>query len=91
MLVIIKSSPDAMGAGSAVKLAEEMSADIVLLQDGIYLAEQDRLEGFSGTAHVLSEDLRLRGVESISKNIIPIGYEELIDLMAANDKVMGMF
>ncbi len=91
MLVIIKSSPDSKGASSAVELAEKMSADIVLLQDGIYLAEQNRLEGFSGTAHVLGEDLRLRGVESISKDIREISYEELIDLMAANEKVMGMF
>jgi sulfur relay protein TusB/DsrH len=91
MLVIIKSSPDALGARSAVELAEKMSADIVLLQDGIYLTEQNRLEGFSGTTHVLSEDLKMRGVESISEDIKAIGYEELIDLMAANDKVMGMF
>ncbi len=91
MLVIIKSSPDAQGAASAVKMAEEMSADIVLLQDGVYLAEQNRLEGFSGTAHVLSEDLRLRGVGSISQDIKSIGYEELVDLMAANEKVIGMF
>jgi sulfur relay protein TusB/DsrH len=91
MLVIIKSSPDVKGARSAVKLAEELSADIVLLQDGIYIAEQDGLEGFSGTAHVLSDDLRLRGVESISKHTRPIEYGELIDLMAAEEKVVGMF
>ena len=91
MLVIIKSSPDLKGATSAVKLAEEMSADIVLVQDGIYLAEQNRLEGFSGTAHVLGEDMKMRGVDSISQDIRTIGYEELVELMAANEKVMGMF
>lgn len=91
MLVIIKSSPDSQEAKRAVRLARDMTADIVLLQNGVYLAEKERLEGFCGTAFVLDEDMRLRGVENIGKGVKKVGYDELVDLMAENEKVIGMF
>ena len=91
MLVLIKSAHDTPEARRAVKLARDMAADIVLLQSAVCLAEKDRLEGFCGTAHVLQEDLTLRGITDIEKSIRPIDYDQLIDLMAEDDKVVGMF
>lgn len=91
MLVIIKSAPDTQEARRAVKLARDMAADIVLLQDAVYLSRPERLEGFCGTAYALSEDLGLRGVEDLEAGVKAIDYGELVDLMAGEDKVIGLF
>lgn len=91
MLVVIKSAPDTREARRAVKLARDTAADILLIQNAVYLAGKERLEGFCGTAYVLDEDMRLRGVSDIEKGIKTVGYGEAVDLMAEEDKVIGLF
>ena len=91
MLAIIKSGPDTQAARRGVRIARDTVADIVLLQDAVYLAQPERLEGFCGTAFALSEDLKLRGITDLEKSVKEIGYEEFIDLMADSDKVIGIF
>jgi sulfur relay protein TusB/DsrH len=91
MLVIIRSAHDTAEAKRAVKLARDMAADILLLQDAVYLAGKERLDGFCGTAYALHEDLLLRGVSDLEKGIKTVGYDEAVDLMADEDKVVGMF
>jgi sulfur relay protein TusB/DsrH len=91
MLVIIKSSPDTSEGKRAVKLARDMAADICLIQNAVYFAQRDRLEGFCGTAYVLDEDSRIRGIKDIEKGIKKIDYDGLVDMMAEEDKVIGIF
>jgi len=94
MLVIIKSAHDTPEGKRGVKLARDMSADIVLLQNGVYFMGKERLEdlNFFRTAYVLEDDKKLRGIkESGSKNIKNITYDGFIDLMAGEEKVVGMF
>lgn len=91
MLVIIKSSHDTSEGKRAVKLARDMAADICLIQNAVYFAQRDRLEGFCGTAYVLDEDSRVRGIMDIEKGIKKIDYDGLVDLMVEEDKVMGVF
>ena len=93
MLVIVKSAPDTTDGKRGIKLARDMAADVVLLQNGIYFAQRERLEGFCGTAYVLDDDVRLRGLKNgeIEKDIKMIDYGSLVDLMAGEDKVVGMF
>lgn len=91
MLVLIKSAHDTPEARRAVKLAREMAADIVLLQNAVCLAEKDRLEGFCGTAHAVEEDLKLRGVAVIEKGVRPIDYDQLVDLVTEDGNIVGMF
>ncbi len=93
MLVIVKSAPDTMDGKRGVKLARDMAADVVLLQNGIYFAQGERLEGFCGTAYALDDDIRLRGLKAdeIEKNIKRLDYGSLVELMANEDKVVGMF
>jgi sulfur relay protein TusB/DsrH len=91
MLVIIKSAHDTPEAKRAVKLARDLAADIVLLQNAVCLAEKDRLESFCGTAHVIEEDLKLRGIDDIDKGVRPIDYDQLVELISENDKAIGMF
>ena len=95
MLVIIKNAPDTPEGKRGVKLARDMSADLVLLQNGVYFLQEECLEdrGFYGTAHVLEDDRRLRGlrVNAEMRNIKDISYDSLIDLMTGSDKVIGMF
>ena len=93
MLVIVKSAPDTTDGKRGVKLARDMAADVVLLQNGVYFAQKERLEGFCGTAYVLDDDVRLRGLKNdeIEKDIRRLDYGGLVDLMASEDKVAGMF
>ncbi|MCI0469547.1 MAG: DsrH/TusB family sulfur relay protein [Nitrospirae bacterium] len=95
MLVIIRNAPDTPEGRRGVKIARDMSADIVLLQNGVYFMQKDLLEdlNFHRTAYVLEDDKRLRGLKGndTNKNIKDINYDALIDLMAGSDKVVGMF
>ena len=93
MLVIVKSAPDTADGKRGIKLARDMAADVVLLQNGISFAQKERLEGFCGTAYVLDDDVRLRGLkgDEIEKDIKMVDYGSLVDLMANEDKVVGMF
>jgi len=90
MLLIIKSGPETTEGKRAVKLARDMAGDIVLIQNAVYFAEKERLEGFCGTAYVLKDDVALRGINDIKKGIKIIEYPELIDLMA-EEKTIGAF
>jgi sulfur relay protein TusB/DsrH len=93
MLVIVKSAPDTTDGKRGMKLARDMAADVVLLQNGVYFAQKERLEGFCGTAYVLDNDVRLRGLKNdeIEKDMRRLDYGSLVDLMAGEDKVAGMF
>lgn len=93
MLVLVKSAPDTTDGKRGMKLARDMAADVVLLQNGVYFAQRERLEGFCGTAYVLDDDVRLRGLKNdeIEKDIRRLDYGSLVDLMASEDKVAGMF
>ena len=93
MLVIVKSGPDTADGKRGVKLARDMAADLFLIQNGVYFAQGERLEGFCGTAYALEDDLKLRGIKGAGteKGIRETGYDSFVDLMADNDKVVGMF
>jgi len=95
MLVFIKSAADTPEGKRGLRLACDMSADIVLLQNGVYFLQGERLQdaGFTGKAYVLEDDRRLRGLskDNDRKNIQDISYDGLVDLMAESGKVIGMF
>lgn len=94
MLVIIKSAPDTPEGKRGVKLACDMSADIVFLQNGVYFTQGHKLGDmkFAGAAYALEDDKRLRGLSPVGiKEIQEIDYDGLIDLIVRNDKVTGMF
>ncbi|VAX30244.1 hypothetical protein MNBD_NITROSPIRAE03-1451 [hydrothermal vent metagenome] len=93
MLVIIKSAPDTQEAKRGIKLARDMAADICLIQNAVYFAQIERLEGFCGTAYAVKEDLQLRGLQEddIERELKIIGWDELIDMMTGEDKTIGAF
>jgi sulfur relay protein TusB/DsrH len=93
MLVIIKNAPNTPEGKRAIRLARDMAADICLLQNAVYFAQKDRLEGFCGAVFVLDEDMKLRGLKSedMEKGIKVINYDELVDLIIKEDKVIGVF
>jgi sulfur relay protein TusB/DsrH len=95
MIVIIKSAPDTPEGKRGIKMARDMSADIVLLQNGSYFLKGQALEdlGFVNTAYVLEDDRRLRGlrVTDGNHNITVVDYAGLADLMTGADRVIGMF
>jgi len=95
MLTIIKSAPETPEGRRGVKLATYMSADIVLLQNGVYFMQGQKLgdAGFTGKTYVLEDDRLLRGLKADNddKTIQDINYDGLVDLMVEHDNVIGMF
>ena len=95
MLMVIKSAPETPEGKRGIMLATYMSADIVLLQNGVYFMQGQKLEdtGFVGRTYVLEDDRLLRGLETDAddRNIQGINYDGLIDVMAEHDNVIGMF
>lgn len=95
MLVIIRSAHDTTEGRRGVKLARDMAADVVLLQNGVYFTQKERLGdlGFYNTAYVLEADRKLRGLTDVAgyANIKGIDYDSLVDLVTESDKVIGMF
>jgi sulfur relay protein TusB/DsrH len=93
MLVIIKSGPDTNDGAIGLTLATEGRADLMLLQNGVYFAQKDRLGRFSGAVYVLEDDKKLRGLgdSEIDGRAKIIGYDELTDIITSNEKVTGLF
>jgi len=94
MLMIVKSAPETPEGKRGIKLATYMSADIVLLQNGVYFMQGQKLgdAGFTGKTYVLEDDRLLRGLkaDNDNKTIQGINYDGLVDLMAEHDNVIGM-
>lgn len=93
MFVIVKSGPDTQDGKRGVKLARDMSADICLIQNAVYFARKESLEGFCGKVYILDKDAGLRGMkdDELEKGIKKIDYDGFVELMAEEDKVLGMF
>jgi sulfur relay protein TusB/DsrH len=93
MLVMIKSAPDTSDGAIGMILAKEGGADLVLLQNGIYFAQKDRLGDFSGMVYVLDDDRRLRGLKDSEMDVRAktIDYNMLTDIITSGKKVAGMF
>jgi sulfur relay protein TusB/DsrH len=93
MLVMIKSAPDTTDGALGLTLAKESGADIVLLQNGVYFAQQERLGPFTGNVYVLGDDKRLRGLRDteMDNRAKTIDYDRVAELITGGEKVVGMF
>jgi sulfur relay protein TusB/DsrH len=93
MLMIIKSAPDTNDGALGLTLAKEGRADLVLLQNGVFFAQKERLGTFSGTVYVLDDDKRLRGLKDseCEARVKTIDYDTLTDLITSDKKVVGLF
>ncbi len=93
MLVMIKSASDTPEAKRAVALAGELSAELVLIQNAVYLGPQGQVDGFRGAVYVLDEDLRMRGFgpEADIGAVKRIDYDMLVELLTKASGVYGAF
>jgi len=93
MLVIVKNGPDTPEGERGMTVARDAVANVLLLQNGVYFAQGERLEGFHGTVYVHDGDKMLRGLkdEELVEGIEKSDVDALIDLLAREDKVVGMF
>jgi sulfur relay protein TusB/DsrH len=93
MFVMIKSAPDTTDGALGLTLAKESGADLVLLQNGVYFAQKERLGEFVKAVYVLDDDKRLRGLQDseIDARTRTIDYDTLTDIITGGDKVVGMF
>jgi sulfur relay protein TusB/DsrH len=87
MLFLISSAPDTKEFQTAFRTAKEIKADICLLQNAVHalIASEDK------ELYVLSDDLKLRGINENEISGKPVDYSQLIDLMTEADKVAGLF
>jgi sulfur relay protein TusB/DsrH len=93
MFVMIKSAPDTTDGATGLNLAKESGADIVLLQNGVYFAQKERLGLFSGAVYVLGDDKRLRGIKDseLEARTKILDYDKLTDILTGSGQVVGMF
>jgi sulfur relay protein TusB/DsrH len=93
MLVIVKSAPDTPEGKRGITMAKDLAANVVLIQNAVYFAQKDRLDGLSAIIYVLEDDIRLRGLrdDEINKGIKKLDYDRLIELMIEEDKAIGIF
>ena len=93
MLVIIKSAPDTTDGTRGLILAKDAGADLILLQNGVYFAQKERLGSFPGAVYLLDDDKRLRGLmdSEIDARAKAIDYDKLTDIITGGDKVVGLF
>jgi sulfur relay protein TusB/DsrH len=93
MVVIIKSAPDTNDGALGLTLAKDGRADVILLQNGVFFAQKDRLGSFPGAVYVLDDDKKLRGLRDseLDERVKVIDYDNLTDIITSGDKVTGMF
>jgi sulfur relay protein TusB/DsrH len=93
MIVIIKSAPDTPEGTRGMTMARDMAANVVLIQNAVYFALKDRLEGLPGTVSALEDDLKLRGLtnDDLKGDIRKLSYDGFIDLIGEDDRVIGTF
>lgn len=93
MLVIVKSAPESPEGKSGMKLARDMGADLCLIQDAVYFAQEGRILDFPGNIYVLEDDRRLRGLrhDEMCRAMKGIDYDGLIELITKEDKIVGAF
>jgi sulfur relay protein TusB/DsrH len=93
MIVMIKSAPDTTDGAIGLTIAKQGGADLVLMQNGVYYAQKDRLGDFSGSVYVLDDDKRLRGLRDseMDARAKTIDYDTLTDILTGSVKVVGMF
>lgn len=93
MLVLLKSAPDTPDGRLAAKVARDASADLVLVQNGVYYSLRDRLPDIKGTVYVLDEDVAMRGISAahLDAKARKISYGDLVDLMTQADRTVGFF
>ncbi len=107
-LIIISSAPDTGNSERALSLAESVKEDgnsitLFFIQDGVRAplsknaptkGKLNRLLNSGVMCYVLDEDLRLRGFEKalLLPNVELVGYNELVELMAAEGvSTLGAF
>ncbi len=93
MIVMIKSAPDTSDGTLGLTMANDGAADLVLLQNGVYFAQKERLGAFLGQVYVLEDDTKLRGltIAEMDARAKTINYDELTDIITSGKRVVGMF
>ena len=93
MIVIIKSAPDTPEAKRGITMAGDLAADLVLVQNAVYLARPGQVGGIRGAVYALDEDLLMRGLgpDADIGSVRRIDYDMLVDLIMKADQVHGAF
>lgn len=72
------------GANALPLAQEDAAAEIVLIQDGVYLDPRPLLNA-GKTVHAVKRDVEKRGLQQrLAQGVQLIDYEQLVDLIAAH-------
>lgn len=91
MIILVKSLPATPEGKRGIKMARDMAADIVFMQNGIYFALDEMIDGYCGTAYAIKEDVYMRGMQNQMRSVKVIDWDQLIDMMVEEDKILGAF
>jgi sulfur relay protein TusB/DsrH len=93
MVVIIKSAPDTNDGALGLTFAKDGRADLILLQNGVFFAQKERLGSFPGAVYVLDDDKKLRGLKDseLDERVKVIDYDKMTDIITGGEKATGMF
>jgi sulfur relay protein TusB/DsrH len=93
MIVMIKSAPDTPEAKRGIALADDLAADLILIQNAVNFARLVQAGGMRGAVYALDEDLRMRGLgpDADIGAMRRIDYDMLVDLITKADHVHGAF
>ena len=80
ILYLIRRQPDEMAKEMIVKHSDEHEITIVKLQDAVWWKEN-----FPGRMFAIADDVRKR---SASSNVPLIGYNDLLNLIFQNDRIL---
>ena len=87
MLFLISSAPDTKEFKSAYKIAQQMNADVCLMQNAVY-ASRNLLDS---RFYIMKDELQLRGIKEDEVSGKLIDYSQLVGMMSKSDKVAGLF
>ena len=87
MLFLISSAPDTKEFKSAYRIAQQMNAEVCLLQNAVYASRNL----FDSRFYIMKDELQMRGIKEDEVSGKLIDYSQLVDMMAESDKVAGLF
>lgn len=91
ILHLIQKSPFENSALSNCLDVINKSDSILLMQDGIYALQQDRINHLSNRLYALDVDINARGIHTTNTNFTPINYSEFVALCSQHKQTISWF
>lgn len=88
--ILNKLSPEHPASRDCLRVLKKGDA-LLLIEDGVYLTQRNRISKKSAKVYALQHDLHLRGLSPMQNHIKIINDAEFVDLCTQYDKVISWF